>query len=68
MKRRRISDRDVRNQLDCWSDPLDECLRDLLRCRRALREIHRIAEEESGYIGLGIANIAAEALGKGEKA
>lgn len=69
MKRHRINDRDLRNGIRCfdrgsfWAG----CFRELLRCRRALRKIHRLATEEPGWFAVGIECIAAKALGKGEK-
>jgi len=69
MKRRRISDREIRDEILHFSryGTVGECLTELLRCRRALRKIHRLATEEPGWFAVGIECIAAKALGKGEK-
>lgn len=69
MKPYRLSDRDVQWAIKETTKGTMEhdAFTDLLRCRRALRKIHRLATEEPGWLAVGIECIAAKALGKGEK-
>lgn len=72
MKRRRISDREIRDEILHFSryGTVGECLTDLLRCRRALRRIDRLlADQGSRPNPQDVRDAywaAVEALGKGE--
>lgn len=74
MNRRRISDREIRDEILHFSryGTVGECLSELLRCRRALRKIVRLYDPGDGVtydmIAKAMWREAKRALGKGEKA
>jgi len=75
MKRRRISDREIRDEMRRWDRHGDTYAlsAEILRCRRALRRILSISKLRCSNEGLvytvnAIREVSAKALGKWEKA